>query len=84
MKEISNTLSEVIVSVCNKIISKAKFDKTYKCRIVNKISDGKYLIIKDNVEHIVSGAFNYQNGQIVRVLLPQNSWSDAFIIYPQN
>lgn len=83
MKEISNTLSDVIVSVCNKIINKAKFDKTYKCRIVNKVSDGKYLVIKDNVKHTVSGISNYENDQIVRVLLPQNSWEDAFIIYPQ-
>lgn len=83
MKEISNTLSEIIISVCNKIISKAKFDKTYKCRVVSKVSDGKYLVIKDNVNHTVSGISNYENDQIVRVLLPQNSWEDAFIIYPQ-
>ena len=82
MKEISEALSEAIFTVCNKIISKAKFDKTYKCRIVEKISDNKYVIIKDSVTHVVSGSSTYEVGQIVRVLLPQNSWSDAIIIYP--
>lgn len=82
MKEISETLSDAIFTVCNKIISKAKYDKTYKCRIVEKISNEKYLIIKDNVTHVVSGSSTYEVDQIVRVLLPQNNWSDAFIIYP--
>ena len=82
MKEISDALSDAIFTVCNKIISKAKFDKTYKCRVVRKISDKKYLVIKDNVEHVVDGSFDYEVNQIVRVLLPQNSWTDAFIIYP--
>ena len=82
MKEISETLSDAIFTICNKIISKAKYDKTYKCRIVEKISDGKYLIIKDNITHVVSGSHNYEVNQVVRVLLPQNSWTDAFIIYP--
>lgn len=82
MKEISNALSDAIFTVCNKVVSKAKFDKTYKCRIVSKISDGKYVVIKDNIEHFVVGASNYEVNQIVRVLLPQNNWTDAFIIYP--
>ena len=82
MKEISNALSDAIFTVCNKVISKANFDKTYKCRVVSKISDNKYLVIKDNVEHFVIGSSNYEADQIVRVLLPQNNWKDAFIIYP--
>ena len=84
MKEISNALSDAIFTVCNKIISKAKFDKTYKCRVISQVSDGKYLIIKDNIEHVVSSAFLYHSNDIVTVLLPQNSWSNATIIYPQN
>jgi hypothetical protein len=82
MKEISEALSDAIFTVCNKIISKSKFDKTYKCRVVSKISDRKYLVIKDNVEHVVAGSSDYEVNQIVRVLLPQNNWTDAFIIYP--
>ena len=82
MKEISETLSDAIFTICNKIISKAKYDKTYKCRIIEKISDEKYLIIKDNITHVVSGSSDYEVNQVVRVLLPQNSWTDAFIIYP--
>ena len=82
MNEISEALSDAIFTICNKIISKAKYDKTYKCRIVEKISDGKYLIMKDSVTHVVSGSSTYEVDQVVRVLLPQNNWSDAFIIYP--
>lgn len=82
MKEISNALSDAIFTVCNKIISKAKFDKTYKCRVIDKVSDNKYLVKKDNIEHMVSGRSDYEIDEIVRVLLPQNNWKDAFIIYP--
>ena len=84
MKEISNALSDAIFTVCNKIISKAKFDKTYQCRVVNKVSDGKYIVIKDDIEHVVKSVFTYNIGDIVTVLLPQNSWKDATIVYPQS
>lgn len=84
MKEISNALSDAIFTACNKIISKAKFDKTYKCRVINKISDGKYVVMKDNVEHTASSIFEYHPDDIVTVLLPQNSWTNATIVYPQD
>ena len=84
MREISNALSDAIFTVCNKIISSAKFDKTYKCRVLGKVSEGKYLIIKDNIEHIVSGVFEYNENDIVTVLLPENNWHHAVIVYPQN
>ena len=83
MKEISNALSDAIFTVCNKIISKAKFDKTYKCRVVSKVSEGKYIVMKDDIEHIVNSVFTYNIGDIVTVLLPQNSWTNATIVYPQ-
>ena len=83
MKEISNALSDAIFTVCNKIISKAKFDKTYKCRVVSKVSDGKYIVMKDDIEHVVNSVFTYNVGDIVTVLLPQNSWRNATIVYPQ-
>ena len=82
MKEISNALSDAIFTVCNKIIANAKFDKTYRCRIVNKVADGKYTIKKDDVEHVVYGRGEYNVNDVVHVLLPQNNWKDAFIIFP--
>lgn len=82
MKDISESLTNAIFTVCNKAISNAKFDKTYKCRVVNKVSDNKYIVVKDNVEHAVDVSHDYETDQVVRVLLPQNSWTDAFIIFP--
>ena len=55
MREISTTLSDTIISVCTKIIESAKFDKTYRCRVISKVADNKYLVSKDNVQHLVSG-----------------------------
>lgn len=81
MKEISNALSDVIFTICNKIVSKAKFDKTYKCRVVNQISDNKCLVMKDNVEHIVASRNTYyEENQVVYVLLPENNWRNALIL----
>ena len=84
MREISTALSDTIISVCTKIIESAKFDKTYKCRIVSKVSDNKYIIIKDNIEYTVTSIFPYNINDIVTVLLPQNNWNNALIVYPQN
>ena len=80
MREISTTLSDTIISVCTKIIESAKFDKTYKCRIVSKVADNKYLVSKDNVQHLVSGKGTYNANQIVHVLLPENNWKNAIIL----
>ena len=80
MREISNALSDAIFTVCNKIISNAKFDKTYKCRIVSQVSDNKYTVMKDNMEHTVIGKNKYEINQIVYVLLPENNWMNAIIL----
>ena len=80
MREISNSLSDAIFTVCNKIISNAKFDKTYKCRIISKVSDNKYIVIKDNIEHAVIGKNTYEVNQFVYVLLPENNWANAIIL----
>ena len=84
MKEISNALSDAIFTVCNKIISNAKYDKACKCRVIDKLSDNKYLVVKGGMEHVVSSNFEYSVNDVVTVLLPQNDWTDAIIIYPQN
>jgi hypothetical protein len=80
MREISNTLSDAIFTVSSKIISSAKFDKTYKCRVISKVSDNKYIVVKDNVQHSVTGRGTYEENQIVYVLLPENSWLNALIL----
>ena len=69
MREISNALSDTIFTVCNRIINSAKFDKTYKCRIISKLSDNKYVVLKDNIGHTVVGKNTYEVNQIVYVLL---------------
>lgn len=80
MKEISNALSDAIFTVCNKIISNAKFDKTYKCRVISQVSDNQYIVIKDSIQHTVVGRGTYVVDQIVYVLLPENNWLNAVIL----
>ena len=80
MREISNALSDTIFTVCNKIVSSAKFDKTYKCRVVSKVADNKYVVQKDNVSHVVVSNGEYSENDIVYVLLPENSWINAIIL----
>lgn len=82
MREISTVLSDTIFTVCNKAIEKAKFDKTYKCRVVSKVANNKYVVQKDGVSHVVTGNAEYAVDTIVYVLLPENSWLNAVIIYP--
>ena len=80
MREISNALSDAIFDVCNKIVANAKYDKTYKCRVVSQVSDNKYIIMKDNIQHTVTGNGTYTANQFVYVLLPENSWLNAIIL----
>jgi hypothetical protein len=80
MREISNALSDAIFTVCNKIVNSAKFDKTYKCRVISKVSDNRYIVIKDNIEHSVIGKNSYEVNQIVYVLLPENNWLNEIIL----
>lgn len=80
MREISNALLDAIFTVCNKIISNAKFDKTYKCRVVTVLSDNKYIVMKDNIKHAVIGKGTYEIDQVVYVLLPENNWLNAIIL----
>lgn len=82
MNEISSSLSDAIFTVCNKIISSAKFDKTYKCRVISKMSDKKYVVQKDGVSHIITSSKEYADNSIVYVLLPENNWSNAIILHP--
>ena len=80
MREISNTLSDVIFTACPKIIDSAKFDKTYKCRVISKIADNKYMVQKDGISHIVTSNGVYSEDDIVYVLLPENNWINAIIL----
>ena len=80
MREISTALSDAIFTVCTKIINNAKFDKTYKCRIITVLPDNKYVVIKDNIPHAVTGRNTYEVNQVVYVLLPENSWMNAVIL----
>jgi len=80
MREISTALSDAIFTVCNKIINNAKFDKTYKCRVISQVSNNKYIVMKDNIAHTVTGKNTYEENQIVYVLLPENSWMNAIIL----
>ena len=80
MLEISNALSDAIFTVCNKIINTAKFDKTYKCRIISVLPDKRYVVMKDNVKHAVIGRNTYEVNQVVYVLLPENNWLNAIIL----
>lgn len=80
MREISNALFDAIFTVCNKVVTSAKFDKTYKCRVVSQVSENKYIVIKDDIEHTVIGKNSYSVNQVVYVLLPLNDWRNAFIV----
>lgn len=80
MREISNALSDAIFTVCNKVINSAKFDKTYKCRVISKVADNKYVVQKDGISHVVVSTGVYSENDIVYVLLPENSWVNAIIL----
>ena len=62
------------------LLDRAKFDKTFKAKIIDKISENKYQILYRGQKHTVTSDSTLSVNQIVKVCAPQNNWSELFVV----
>lgn len=76
ISDLAATVREAIKSE----LSKASYDKTFKGKVVENPSTGKYVVLYKNKKYTLSYSGTLSIGQTVRVCAPQNNWNDLFII----
>lgn len=80
--DIWNAFANSLRSEIDKKLEKAKFDRSFKARVIGKISDGKYEIFYRGKTFSASCSASLSTDQIVQVCAPQNNWDDLFIQIP--
>lgn len=60
-------------------IRHARFDKTFKAKIIENLGKGRYKIQHKKLYYTVSSKTPFQAGDIVRVCAPENNYNDLFI-----
>lgn len=66
----------------NKAIDKAPFDKVKNGQILAQNQDGSYNVLVDNKTYTANSLNNsvLSTGSIVKILIPQNEYSNMFIL----
>ena len=78
--EIIKNIVESLKDAIKAFIETANYDKTFKARVVKKISNDKYQVVYRGQKHTVTSDVELQIDQIVYVCIPQNDWSDLFVV----
>lgn len=76
VKEMTNSILKIVKK---SIDTKSYSDKTFKCRITDKIKD-KYQVLYCGNTYTVSSSIPCEVGDYVRVCAPCNNWNDLFIV----
>lgn len=78
--ELWNEISNSLFTHVKNLINKAPYDKTFKAKVLKKLSDGKYQILYKNARYTTrcNGLVNI--GDTVHVCAPKNNWSELFIL----
>lgn len=80
IKNIASNLRESFKS----ILSKAKFDKTFKAKVIENVKDNKYKVLYKGQEYTATSEADLTENQIVKVCAPQNNWNELFVINIQS
>lgn len=79
-EQIVRNMANTIIETINKSINtKAKYDKTFKCRITGKEND-KYQVLYCGNTYTVSSSIACEIGDYVHVCAPCNNWNALFIV----
>lgn len=70
-KEIENIVEEKL--------GYAKYDKTFRAKVIDQISETKYKVLYKNVEYLVTCDLKVKIGDIVWVCAPQNNWDNLYV-----
>ena len=79
-QEVIKSITTTIFSQIQSLIKEAHFDKTFRARILKKISDGKYQIEYKGGKYTAKSSQSYNENDIVYVCAPMNKWEELFIL----
>ena len=81
-ESLSKKLSDSIVDCINTICKNSPFTKIYRAKIVSNISAGIYKVLLNGKEYDlpVYGSGTFSDNEVVRIVVPLNDFSDAFIL----
>lgn len=81
-ESLSKKLSDSIVDCINTICKSLPFTKIYRAKIVSNISAGIYKVLLNGKEYDlpVYGSGTFSDNEVVRIVVPLNDFSDAFIL----
>lgn len=79
-QEVIKKLSTLIFSNVQALIQNALFDKTFRARIIKKLSDGKYQIEYKGGKYTARSSQSYNENDMVYVCAPMNKWEELFIL----
>ena len=81
-KDAINALIDGIQYIVKEMIANAPFDKVKNAKVVSSNSDGTYVVSIDNSEYVAKSIHNtvLSVGAIVKVMIPQNDYSNMFIL----
>ena len=74
--EMTSSIAEFLDSYLK---NKAPFDKTFKAKVIGKISNERYQILYKGNKYTVSSSAPLSTDQIIRVCAPQNNWSELYV-----
>ncbi|MEY8338481.1 hypothetical protein AALB16_10740 [Lachnospiraceae bacterium 62-35] len=78
--ELWNEISNSLFTHVKHLINRAPYDKTFKAKVLKKLSDGKYQILYKNARYTARYHGLVIPGETVHVCAPKNNWSELFIL----
>lgn len=68
-----------LLSAVKELIEYAKFNKTFKAKIIGTLPNGKYKILYKNIEYPATSEYQHSVGDSVWVCAPCNNWNELHI-----
>lgn len=79
--QLVNKIAEEIVTTIREIIDKdARYDISFKAKVIEIVNDGKYIISYHNKTYKASSSIPLNVGDGVWVCVPQSNWKDLFVV----
>ncbi|MEY8338480.1 hypothetical protein AALB16_10735 [Lachnospiraceae bacterium 62-35] len=78
--ELWNEISNSLFTHVKNLINKAPYDKTFKAKVLKKLSDKKYQILYKNAKYTAKYHGLVNTGETVHVCAPKNNWNELFIL----
>jgi len=61
------------------LIKQARFDRTFRAKVVSQVSDGKYTILYKKKEYIAKSDINLNIGDLVWLCAPCSNWDELYV-----